>query len=612
MRVLGADGQAVAVVGVSRDVTDRKSAEEALVRQMREIEETREAERRKSEQLERLMRELEQEGRRAEQASRAKGDFLARMSHEMRTPLNAVIGMGQLLREEARSPEQAERVEILLSSARNLLHLIEELLDSVTAELAVMAAHKRLELLCWAEPGVPGSVIGDFRRVRQMLLNLGSNAVKYTQQGQVRIRLDWRPEGELRAGQLVLEVEDTGPGIPAGKIPLIFERFTRLEAETGSRVEGVGLGLAVVRELAQRMGGEVTVSSQIGRGSRFSVTVPLLATETQVGAREPNLPAPVWILTADPARARCAAALLSRLAVQTELFDSPRQAVSASGREGGQFPGSLLVWSDELGPREALELAQVLAREPATPPRVFLVGGEAREGSGGDSAEDVVYLPAALSPAVIARALGQGRAEPAVAAIPTPAAPSRRSEGRPRPTSRPRILVAEDNLLNQKVIAGLLRRLGLDCDMASSGREALQALQSQNYDLVLLDISMPEIDGLTTARRIREREAALQIPGIPIVALTAHAYEEDRRRCLEAGMNDFLAMPISLQTLSAVLNRWLPVGRQEGPEQGQAPDDSHQSGVSVSGTPTAQTAEIPNGGAGPCEDERDADPIGRG
>lgn len=582
--VLDRDGEVKLIVGVSHDVTDRKAAEQLLAHQMRELEESRQAEQEKSAQLQRLMEELESEKTRAEQANLAKSDFLARMSHEMRTPLNAIIGMGQLLREQVSGSGLAEQVEVILSSARNLLHLIEELLDlsaieagrlslqispfhveelldSVASEAAVLAGRKGLELLCWVGKEVPQDLSGDFRRLRQILLNLVNNAIKYTSRGQVRVQLSWRPQdGDSKKGLLEIQVEDTGPGIPVDKIPLIFERFSRLEQAGANLKEGAGLGLAIVKELAEMMGGDVTVSSLVGQGSTFTVTIPLSVVDTP-GLVEAGhgsvLPTKVLILTADKARAACASALLSRIGADPVVFDSPEKAIAWS-RLQDALSGSeaLLVWAAEFSPEEAAQLAGQLCGHPNDALRLILIDdiGLASE----KAHRDYIRLPRVLCPAVFRRLWttwpGPKSAAAERAIEEAPATVTSQSETK----HRPRVLVAEDNLLNQRVIAGLLGKLGVDCDLVANGREAVQRYEENSYALIFLDLSMPEVDGISATRRIRDIESSRNARPTPIIALTAHVYEDDKHRCFEAGMQDFLAKPVSLTDLAAMLDRWLP------------------------------------------------------
>jgi PAS domain S-box-containing protein len=583
------------------DITPRKVAEQRLAEQMRQLEQARQGEQLKAAQLEATLAELERQRQQAEQASRAKSDFLAKMSHEMRTPLNAILGMAQLLRERLQQGEPLEQAEMIISSARNLLQLIEELLDlssieagrmrlqvepfdvdelldSVFAESSLMARHKQLELLAWAEPAVPRRLSGDFRRLRQVLLNLASNAIKYTDSGQVRICLSWQPSPEAAGrGELILRVEDTGPGIPVDKIPLVFEKFTQLGAPDRQR-GGVGLGLAIVRELVSRMGGDVTVASVVGQGATFTVTVPLEAApeadESAAAVPAPFAPRQACVLSADAARRQCLAALLRRMGV--EVFEADLFARLAGEARTRLAPrrAAAFFWSDEYSPEDAQNCAGILTG-PSTPEMtVFLIG---RKTPVGAAKPGVVALPAMLSPATLRAALVQA-AQPSAEEV-------TREKAHLRPPAatarlRPRILVAEDNPLNQRVAVGLLSRLGYECDTVANGQQAIEAARTGRYQLVLLDVSMPDIDGLEVARRIRAHERATGAARLLLVAVTAHAYPEDRRRCLEAGMDDFLPKPVSLDALSSMLSRWLPVGgttegRMEDSYERPEEDPSH-------------------------------------
>ena len=561
------------------DITPRKMAERRLAEQMRQLEQARHGEQLKATQLEAALAELERQRQQAEKASRAKSDFLAKMSHEMRTPLNAILGMSQLLREQLKDGEQLEQVEMIISSSRNLLQLIEELLDlssieagrmrlqvepfdvdelldSVFAESSLMARHKQLELLAWAEPAVPRRLSGDFRRLRQVLLNLASNAIKYTDSGQVRICLSWQASSEVDGrGELIMRVEDTGPGIPVDKIPLVFEKFTQLGAPDRQR-GGVGLGLAIVRELVSRMGGDVTVASVVGQGTAFAVTVPLEvapgADESAAAVPAPFAPRQACVLSADAARRQCLAALLRRMGV--EVFEADLFARLAGQARTKLAPrrAAAFFWSDEYSPEDARNCAGILTGPAAPEMAVFLIG---RKTPAGAAKPGMLALPAMLSPATLRAAFVQAAQPSAEEEV------SREPHLPPQAATarwRPRILVAEDNPLNQRVAVGLLSRLGCESDTVANGQQAIEAARTGRYQLVLLDVSMPDIDGLEVARRIRAHEQATGAARLPLVAVTAHAYPEDRRRCLEAGMDDFLPKPVSLDTLSSVLSRWLP------------------------------------------------------
>jgi PAS domain S-box-containing protein len=583
------EGRTISVVGVSRDVSQRRAAEEELARKMRELELSRQSDKAKAEALAQAMEQLEEARLRAERASQAKTDFLARMSHEMRTPLNAIIGMAVLLMDRVHGLE-AEYVEAILSSSRNLLHLIDELLeltaiesgnlrletepfspaqliDDVVNELGLAATSKGLELLCSIQPETPPVLVGDPRRLRQILTNLVSNAVKYTREGEVRIALGWTKgepaAGSNLSGKLQICVEDTGPGIPTEKIPLIFEKFLQLEETRTPRAGGVGLGLAIVRQLVDRMGGEITVDSVQGRGTSFRVVLPIQqgpADALPGDGREPG--GRVWVLSSRSQRRQSAASLLRWLGADVSEADSLASSLRQL-RESQPERAAFLLWEDECMEDELLFFPQWVANLTGSPPAILLA---VRDSATAEShAVGVVTVRTPLRPSDLREALHGASVSSLAAAVSDreagpnqPAVWSNRTDSVTTTGDRPRVLVAEDNILNQRVAAGMLAKLGLEYDIVSDGRQALEALRNNCYDVALIDVSMPEMDGIEVAQAVRVlcEQGRLKRPSL--VALTAHVLPEERKRCLEAGMDDFLAKPVSLQTMTEVLSRWIP------------------------------------------------------
>ncbi|GIU75947.1 MAG: hypothetical protein KatS3mg004_3034 [Bryobacteraceae bacterium] len=585
--VRGPVGEVVSVVGVSRDITRQRQAEEELQRKMQELERARQGEQAKADALAAALQQLEEARRRAEQASRAKTDFLAKMSHEMRTPLNAILGMALLLRDQVGGPEAAERVDAILSSCRNLLHLIDELLDmsaieagrlrldqepfavaqlldDVLGELALAAGYKGLELIGSIRPGTPQTLIGDARRLRQILLNLVSNAIKYTKQGRVCIRLAWRRKAQSDVeGILEMSVEDTGPGIPTEKIPLIFEKFAQLDESGRHNSGGVGLGLAIVRQLVDLMQGEVTVESIIGKGSTFSVLIPTTQASS-TGFQQPQLSqtdSRVWVISGLHQRREAAAEMLRWLGTTT-LEDDSVTNVFHHLRQHGPERIALLLWADEYSASDIAHCRRMITNLGGLAPQILAItdAGVAAEVMDGTLLLRTPLRCLELQTALIQTGILLPLAEPQINRPDTNALASQgHGSAFERVASRrAKILVAEDNILNQRVTAGLLAKLGFECDIVSNGREAIEALRRNHYDLVLLDLSMPEMDGLEVARYIRQESGPSILQSPPLVALTAHVLPEERRRCIEAGMNDFLAKPISLQALAEVLTRWIP------------------------------------------------------
>jgi len=521
---------------------------------------------------------LQDEHRRVQ---RSRGQFLANMGHEVRTPLNGILGMCELLLDSGLGAEQRQHLGIVQRSAHALAVLFDDILDysriesgrlnldpiefdlRVTVEGVVeifqpMALAKDVDLGCLIHSSVPRTVEGDPSRLRQVLSNLIGNAVKFTERGEVVVRIDARARDE-EAAQVRFEVIDTGIGIPDGARARLFEAYSQVDDSMSRPHEGSGLGLAISKQLVELMGGRIDYRSTRGRGSRFWFDLPL---RTVAGARrevERGELESVRVLVVDEhALGReVACRQLASSGVRVDSVDSGRRALERlrdARREGDAYRVALV---DLESPGvDSLALARSIKADAAiADTRVVLGTTSGRRGETREAIEAGVdaYLTKPLDRAKLVECLRQ---VVALGGAPPRTVITRHSLAETLESSRRRVLLVDDNSVNQKVAARMLEQLGCRVDVANDGVEALAATGTARYDLVLMDCQMPHMDGFAATRSIRDQEAERGLARTPVVALTALAHGQHEERCRRAGMDDFLSKPFTREALEHVLVRW--------------------------------------------------------
>jgi PAS domain S-box-containing protein len=560
-------------IAIKQDISARKESEQALEKAYSLLEES-------------VLR-ANQLAVQAEQANQAKSAFLASMSHEIRTPMNAIIGMTGLMMDTRLDYEQRDFIETIRNSSEGLLDIINEILDFSKIEsgaleleqhpfnlrecvegsidlLATRAAQKNIELAYFIEPDVPISLLGDVTRLRQVFVNLIGNAVKFTQQGEVVVTVSGNPttrqitapdehrQAIISAYEMKFSVRDTGLGIPADRLDRLFKPFSQVDSSTTRQFGGTGLGLAISKRLVELMDGQISVESELGKGSNFTFSITALAMQNEVPSPRYQRHATIsgkkaLVVDDNQTNRRILLLQLQSWGMVVKTFASAIEALDTIHTETYDIG----ILDFQMPDMSGLELAKQIRRKPAGKqlPLIMLTSLGRRENlTDGPDFAAYLYKPAKPSQLYdnLVRIFTVGEQ---LNHVERPLISSA-SLSQPQPGLR--ILLAEDNPINQKVTLLILGKLGLRADVAANGFEVLVALQRQIYDLIFMDVQMPELDGLEATRRIRKDFSPERQP--KIFAMTANALQGDRELCLHAGMDGYIGKPVRMEELVAAIS----------------------------------------------------------